>query len=326
MKEQPKPPRYRRIGAGACGTVWAPSERGPAYKREDGGLARSLRNDYEKHQRILHSLNNLPSSEIQPRIHVPRCYTFIQPTDESWWTEHLPRFPEGYSPCNVIHAQRIPPFPKATRERLIAEYCPSELRAEILASETNEDCLVRPYLGRRRTQAHQHQPARASRFKAFSLRNYPLHVDQMEELGIPDQDMGGYAEVMAETLAIMHWVVRVDANDVEFVLAPADSDGDLEKGRWENVLSGHAMWMLDFDLCRDMAMDKAGVEQAVAAFWKNDPFYPRPEEGSFLWLAFREMYLGTSQRVVGDGHGPGDRRLELAKLFVDSLEEGPHSQ
>ncbi|KAF7125564.1 hypothetical protein CNMCM5793_001824 [Aspergillus hiratsukae] len=331
MKQQPKPPRYRRIGAGACGTVWAPSERGPAYNREDGGLARSLRNDYEKHQRILHALNNLLHSEIQPRIHVPRCYTFIRPSDESWWVEHLPRFPEGYSPCNIIHAQRIPPFPKATRERLVAQYCPSDLRAEILSSETNEDCLVRPYLGRRRTQAHghQHQPARASRFKAFSLRNYPLHVDQMEELGIPDQNMRGYAEVVAETLATMHWVVRVDANDVEFVLASPDSDGDGEKGKgesgWENVLGQHAMWMLDFDLCSDMAMDEAGVEQAVAAFWKNDPFYPRMEEGSLLWKAFREMYLATSQRVVGvgDGDGPGDRRLELAKLFVDLVEQGP---
>lgn len=70
-------------------------------------------------------------------------------------------------------------------------------------------------------------------------------------------------------------------------------------------------------------MDKAGVEQAVAAFWKNDPFYPRPEEGSVLWKSFREMYLGMSQRIVGDRHGPGDRRLELAKLFVDLLEQGP---
>lgn len=61
----------------------------------------------------------------------------------------------------------------------------------------------------------------------------------MEELGIPDQDMRGYAEVMAETLAIMHWVVRVDANDVEFVLAPPDGDGG--KDGWENVLCGHAM-------------------------------------------------------------------------------------
>jgi hypothetical protein len=195
MKEQPNPPQYRRIGAGACGTVWASSELGPAYKREDGGLARSLRNDYEKHQRILHALNNLP--ETKPRIHVPRCYTFIQPTHERWWIEHLPRFPDGYSPCNTIHAQRIPPFPAATRERLVAQYCPAELRAEILSSETNQDCLVRPYLGRRRTQAHahghQHQPARA-KFKAFSLRNYPLHVDQMEELGISGKDMRGYPD------------------------------------------------------------------------------------------------------------------------------------
>jgi hypothetical protein len=140
---------------------------------------------------------------------------------------------------------------------------------------------------------------------------------------------------MAETLAIMHWVVRVDANDVEFVLAPVppdsdDDDDDGEKGKgkggrgWENVLGQHALWMLDFDLCRDMSMDEAGVEQAVVAFWKNDPFYPRPEEGSVLWKAFRDMYLATSLRVVnvGDGPGPGDRRLELAKLFVDLLEQG----
>jgi hypothetical protein len=139
----------------------------------------------------------------------------------------------------------------------------------------------------------------------------------MEELGIPAQDMRGYAEVMAETLAIMHWVMQVDANDVEFVLAPPDG----EKGKWDNVLGAHAMWMLDFDLCRDLSMDKAGVEQAVVAFWKNDPFYPRPDEESFLWQAFRETYLSTSQRIVGDR--PGDRRLELAKLFVDSVEEGP---
>jgi hypothetical protein len=39
----------------------------------------------------------------------------------------------------------------------------------------------------------------------------------MEELG--DMAMIVYAKTMAGSLATMHWAVKIDANDVEFVLA-----------------------------------------------------------------------------------------------------------
>jgi hypothetical protein len=89
----------------------------------------------------------------------------------------------------------------------------------------------------------------------------------MEEIGIPAQHMIQYAQAMAETLAIMHWLAKIDANDVEFVLAPPD---DEDEGQWVNVLGEHTMWILDFDLCRSMAMDEHGIEQAARAFWRND--------------------------------------------------------
>jgi hypothetical protein len=38
------------------------------------------------------------------------------------------------------------------------------------------------------------------------------------ELGLPARD---YTTAMADTLAFLHWVAKVDANDIEFVLAPA---------------------------------------------------------------------------------------------------------
>ena len=39
--------KFRRIGAGFCGSVWAPDQREPfAFKREDGGPGRSLLNDF----------------------------------------------------------------------------------------------------------------------------------------------------------------------------------------------------------------------------------------------------------------------------------------
>ena len=30
------------------------------------------------------------------------------------------------------------------------------------------------------------------------------------------------------------------------------------------------MWVIDFDLCRDMPMGEDGVKQAVKAYWRND--------------------------------------------------------
>jgi hypothetical protein len=137
----------------------------------------------------------------------------------------------------------------------------------------------------------------------------------MEEIGIPAQHMIQYAQAMAETLAIMHWLAKIDANDVEFVLAPPDNE---DEGQWVNVLGEHTMWILDFDLCRSMAMDEHGIEQAARAFWRNDPFYPRPRCGCSLWQAFQEHYLQVSRQVAA-----GDLEVSLSKLFIEKLvEEG----
>ncbi|KAL2828603.1 zinc finger protein-domain-containing protein [Aspergillus pseudoustus] len=286
--------QLRRIGAGFCGTVWATSERGSAFKREDGGPHRSLLHDFRTHQHIQHCVHQRSDLEgTGYSISIPLCYGFIKPTDD-WGIENLARFPKGYEPCNTIHMQRIPPMPEATRRLLTERYCPSSLISEILNSDTNRDCLIRPYLGRRRIPT----ASASSRFKAFSLRNYPLHVDQMEEIGVPENDILGYARTMAKTLAQLHWIAQVDGNDVEFVLASPNEEltGTRKSSQpWSNILGSHEMWILDFDLAREMTMDEEGIQQAANAFTKNDPYYPRPDGGSPLWIAFREQYLVTSR-------------------------------
>jgi hypothetical protein len=152
-------PPLRRIGAGFCGTVWAASETGTAYKREDGGPDRSLRHDFETHQHILQCMRQTAPEcptdalstgpEARYHINIPLCHSFITPTD-SWWTSNLDRFPPDYKPCNVTEMQRIPPVSEATRELLIDRYCPRRSADEVRKSDTNRDCLIRPYLGRRR--------------------------------------------------------------------------------------------------------------------------------------------------------------------------------
>ncbi|KAK9860817.1 hypothetical protein MYU51_006113 [Penicillium brevicompactum] len=275
----------RKIGQGFCGTVWA-APRGPALKREDGGPARSLRNDFEMHQRVLQSFQE--PILLRPRIQIPACYDFIKSSDHTWWSENQRRFPPGYTPCNVILSQRIPPFPETTRRLLIGSYCPQKIKSQILNSEPDKDCLIRPYLGRRRTQRDNS----TSRFTAFSLRNFPLHLDQMELLGITPREINQYAEVMAETLATMHWVGEIDGRDIEFVLAPSSENGFKMN---TTVFGEHSIWVLDFDCCRSMEMSEDGVAQAVNAFWRHDPYYPRPGKDPLLRGAFRERYIQASE-------------------------------
>lgn len=101
----------------------------------------------------------------------------------------------------MIRSQHIPPFEEATRQCLIQNFCPDELKSRIIDSRPDRDCLVRLYFGRR---ADTRESNTSSRFKASSLRNYPLHEDELEELDIPHNDVQQYARIMTEALAMMH--------------------------------------------------------------------------------------------------------------------------
>lgn len=145
-------------------------------------------------------------------------------------------------------------------------------------------------------------------------------MDQIEELDLPGKI---YARIMAETLAQLYWNAHIDANDIEFVLAPVSPQNDEELQpsavMQSPFLGDHSMWILDFDCCRDMSMDEGGVEQAVAAFYRNDPFYPRPgrdnDEDQALWEEFRDRFLEASAAIWGDSQEAG-----LPALWVKMVE------
>lgn len=321
---------FRRIGAGCCGTVWtSPSEPSTAYKREDGPQTRSVLNEFTMHKHLQGVLDRT----LSHRFRIPGCHRLISSFDP-WWDANSHRFPAGCIPSSAIQAQRIPPMFQPVREMLVDRYCAAPLRDEIKRSWENRDCLIRPYLGRRRFLNADGRP-RAKMF--FSLRNLPLHLDQMEELGMSLDDMKIYAEAMAEALAVMHWRAGIDGNDVEFVLAPPShgmsdpGDGPATKEllpRNEsfhngesvvtNVLGAHDVWVLDFDLCRATPMSEQGVQQAVTAFYRNDPYFPRPRSSPLLWGVFREQYLRCSEMGTA---AEMDQRVLLSGLFIRAIEE-----
>ncbi|OQV03759.1 hypothetical protein CLAIMM_08762 [Cladophialophora immunda] len=278
----------RRIGQGFCGSVWAAEGGKMAMKREDGGPGRSVFNDYNMHKLVLETISQ-PRNTI--KVCVPRWPQFVNNTD-AWWDSNLARFPKGYSACNMLCSERIPPLPREVRDLLVDRYCPATSVQTIKNNDADRDCLVRLYLGRRKIQS---EARRGHNF--FSLRNYPLHLNQAEELDLP---IVQYACAMAEMLAMMHWTAKIDANDVEFVLGGTQKPGI---GEYTNDFFGtHCLWLLDFDCCKPLTMDEAGVEQAARAFLRNDPYFPRPAAqvatDNALWLEFRRRYLEYSQTAA----------------------------
>ncbi|KAK2011661.1 hypothetical protein LZ32DRAFT_629411 [Colletotrichum eremochloae] len=313
--------QLQKIGAGHCGSVWAASSPRSSLviKREDGGEGRSITHEYNMHRHVIRCLQSprVATGIIRTRINLPRCEGFLSHEDEATWSQILPRLPKTYTSCNALISEKIPPLPREVRKFLSERLNIGENPDEVADDANNAHCLARPYLGRRKHRRTITDESKPRRLRFYSLRNLPLHADQMEDLGL---DLESYALVMADTLAFLHWSAGVDANDVEFVLAqgrpdakpeaeaPSSASADFQT----TALGSHSMWILDFDCCRKMTMDEAGIKQACKSFWRNDPYYPRPGSDSKndqrLWDAFQGRFLETSGRLL-EGESEAVRQL-----------------
>ncbi|KAK1985654.1 zinc finger protein-domain-containing protein [Colletotrichum cereale] len=323
--------QLRKIGAGHCGSVWsaASTDASLVIKREDGGEGRSITHEHNMHRHILQSLFSprVATSITRSRINIPRCEGFLTNEEENTWSQILPRFPESYTPCNALISEKIQPLPRHVR-KLLAETLHLGTNSDEVADDTNNThCLVRPYIGRRKYRESGTDQNRPRRSRFYSLRNLPLHLDQMEDLGL---SVESYALVMADTLAFLHWSARVDANDVEFVLAQTRHDATPEANApslgstdfGSTPIGPHGIWVLDFDCCKKMTMDEAGIKQACKSFWRNDPYYPRPGSDNHndqrLWGVFQNRFLETSSRLL---EGETESVRQLPQQLVELIEE-----
>jgi hypothetical protein len=76
-----------------------------------------------------------------------------------------------------------------------------------------------------------------------------------------------------------------------------------------------------------MEMNEAGIQQACAAFFKNDLFYPRPgtEEvaDERLWMVFKQKFLLSSQKILG---ATSHDRWSFADRLMEKIEEEGRSR
>lgn len=329
------PGAFRKIGAGACGVVYAADAARETQFTQMFKIAKSpdyhdqLWNDYKIHAELeeafkIHNIGTHPKS----KIHIPACDYFV-PEGHFWFDNHKELVAaaekEVHFPTCLLAAERILPLPKRTRELLIDKYC---LRGKdtARADPANKDCLVRIYLGSLKT--------RRSFF--FSLRNFKLHLEEMVEL---DLDVQSYARSMGHGMAIIHWAAKHDGRDIEFVLGTSPTrtrrapEMDIEQikklpgptytgpastKKADYLVRTTEMFVIDFNQVSSITMDQAGVDKAVDAAMINDPYLPKPSQDSLVekqvWDTFAKAYRDKSEKILG-------AESELPELFLEGLRE-----
>ncbi|KAL9601086.1 MAG: hypothetical protein Q9219_002796 [cf. Caloplaca sp. 3 TL-2023] len=260
---------FRKIGTGSIGKIFEHSGTIWVYKLPLTDVSSKLWNNYVMNRRISDSFEN--SGSLAKLVDVPRAFWYAQSTTTAFWDDNIDRFPWTISferrRRDVLCTERIFPLPKPTRERLIDLFCPPHIQESAKSHLANQDCLVRPLLGRRRHNV-------SSRLSSFSLRNFKLHLDQILEIDLDPKEM---ALAMADSLAILHWNTKIDAMDIEFVLGSTPQEDQqarrvipLQKLLAVNVPTSTfeyitnsdpnfgkrltSLWLLDFDACSDMGL------------------------------------------------------------------------
>ncbi|KAL5116090.1 hypothetical protein ACEQ8H_005986 [Pleosporales sp. CAS-2024a] len=329
---------FRSLGAGTCGRVYEVPGTTDIFKVANypGQDTDQLWNDYCMHTSIADVLERWGRDKLEVRV--PRLKYFVSMNDNMWWTENLDRFPLQFlkEPSNLVCAERILPLAKPIRESLIDLFAPKA--ADHLALKTdasNKDCLVRLYLGKRRERINN---------KFFQLRNFTMHLDQMEELELNIYQL---AFAMGEAMAIMHWACHLDGNDVEFVLGsspemvaqpnmittkPLDrralSKLTPNSSTWNAHLNDFRkrtthLWMLDFNRCKELSTNKeVMMEQMLHSFFRNDPYFPRPvpptSKDAKLWQVFRNAYEDSAAECMKKNLSPLGC-IEWPRHFMDEV-------
>ncbi|TIA42033.1 hypothetical protein D6C78_01334 [Aureobasidium pullulans] len=304
-----------QIGKGQCGTIHTFEEYLVRKTPNSANKINELRRDAQLHAIVKTAFSNAPNG-LARNVSVPERYRFRCPPANGDEFGDWIRLPGSHDIDHLsVHnydlmSERIFPLHDPIPECILASLIPKSThlkRSTCLSKPENNNCLVRIYLGRRGVDRSK------TTTENVSLRNFPLHVDEMERLNLP---ISMYTTAIAEALALMHWKAGIDANDVEFVLGSSRRTGPMFPVHGGETGQSVSIWLLDFNQCQKFEHDQAGLKRLVNGFWWNDPYYPRPDSGhktdKALWTTFLSKYLDASALLTDS---------DLPKRFIEAVEE-----
>lgn len=284
---------YHEIGSGIQGTVY--ERRGDKHVTKEElptNQGRRLFEEFEMHGLVKDNFDRYgPLAGCNVRV--PEVYESIQ----GMYTKayFLPGFPENVRHLRkIMEMDRILPLPKVVRKALIEIFYPDRADARdehvvtrILSERANKHCLARVYLGKETVAMSK---------ESFTLRNFPLTIKSMCDLGL---DVESFAKMIGSAYAVLHWGARMTVDDVEFVLGTSTTttDGGIH-GREVD------MYLLDFGQCARVYLFKQDKKDVFQAFKeamvlpRNQMYLPHPRRNPKLYGIWKSYYLHSSQIMI----------------------------
>lgn len=328
-RSRPDLQEINQIGGGLQGVVFEVVGKPSVLKKESPGndvRSSNLRREFNTHCDVSAAFERYRNA-THSLVHVPKPYSFIlESQNDAFWNEVLPNIPRAYrTRGNVVTMERILPLPKVVRKALINHFCCRERDLSIteieslLNNPSNKHCLARVYLGKTDGPINQDHPA--------PLRNFPLYLSSMQELGINTLAL---AEEMGKAYATLHWGAATNGDDVEFVLGTSASEerrAHVESPDFQHRAVG--LYLLDFGQCEavDLTQDCDVVYQqfkGAMVTGDNQLFIPRSSNSPALFAAFKKGYIDAgsvilSAKQLNDKFGMEDFMQEYEEYAEDFL-------
>ncbi|KAI1157557.1 hypothetical protein F5B18DRAFT_669419 [Nemania serpens] len=303
---------YHEIGTGLQGIVYEQLDKMYVTKKELlTNQGRSLSDEFVLHQIVSEAFGRY--RQYSNDVRVPQPYDFIPKHILSSYS--LGQLPESdRHRSDIATMERILPLPKVVRRAMIQKFypdkngaCDEHLVAQLLCKRENKHCLARIYLGKGTI---------AMAKESFTLRNFPLTLDIMSDLGL---DMVRFATMIGSAYAIMHWAANVTGDDVEFVLGTSTAAYSSTQDRAVH------MYLLDFGQCERVFMhdDKEDIFQAFKGsmvLQQNQIYLPHPKRTTTTYQAWKSAYLSTAREIIHRDSLPFDPE-EFIKEYEEYLED-----
>lgn len=300
---RPELQKINQIGSGLQGAVFEVVGQALALKKESPGnetLSSNLWHEFIIHRAVSAAFDEYEHATHR-QVHVPKPYRFISKTqNHTFWDEVLPKMPLAYrARGDVVKMERILPLPKVVRKALITHLYGRDRNLEatdiesLLNEPNNKHCLARVYFGQTIGPMNLDNSA--------PLRNFPLYLGFMEELGI---DTVAIANEMGKAYAILHWGAGINGDDVEFVLGTSAVEVPralVEPQDFQHRAVG--LYLLDFGQCEavDLTQDCDVVYQAIKGAMvtgDNQRFIPHYSRSPGLFEVFKNGYMDAGNAIL----------------------------
>lgn len=358
--------KFRKIGFGQCGLVFE-NNQGQVIKVARKRFEGALWTDLGCHTRVYEAMDLYPTTGcLTPRVYrfISRDNEWWKtPEMEEFARAHKT---SGFPlPAPALITQRILPLPQIARDALIELFCPISSLQSVAENPVNQDYLVRLYLGKRRDKGPLSVNFSLRNFNLhldemirlkLNIHDYAYAIATtlatihwaagVDGYGV-EFVLGGNGALASAARSTSPSTTKsstpnispqpsVSSRDIE-ALEPQTDIMDVMEGitHRPTFVNFHTtrLWVLDFTLCTPWdsieVPEDVWIDQLVASFFENDPYYPLPANNGDveeeLWATFSAAYLSRAAEIV-EGMAQENLPLEFITACVQRIESGQEWQ